>query len=142
MRFVSVPVPEEHVEAALEIVLRMIEEGRQTPWTEEHVLDLLGDLDPAARRLIELASDAKSSGGVLTMEQATESLGANRRVVKGLIQELNARAREVDHPRLLITQVDAEAMAGSKVREVESVAMPEGVAEIFTVVLRSSGLDT
>lgn len=142
MRYVSVPVPEEHVEAALEIALRMIEQGRQTPWTEPDVLDLLADADPTARRLLELAARASSNGNGLSMEQATEALSSNRRVVQGLIQELNSRAREANHARVLITQVDAVAMPGSKVREIESVVMPEVVGEIFAVVLRSSGLDT
>ena len=138
MRFVSVPVPEEHVEAALEIALRLIEQGRQVPWTEQDIIDLLADVDPPGRHLLELATEARSGESVLTMDQATESLGTNRRVVRGIIQELNARAREADHPRLLLTQVDAEAIAGSKVREIESVAMPEVVSELFAIVLRNS----
>ena len=54
MRFVSVPVPEEHVEAALEVALRLIEQGRLSEIKEAMEKSMAPGSQTFERALVDL----------------------------------------------------------------------------------------
>ena len=58
MGYVMVPVPEEHVEEAMEAVLRITRQSRLTPWDQDTMNAFFSELDESAKALLSLVARA------------------------------------------------------------------------------------
>lgn len=136
MPYVMIPVPEEHVQEAMEVVLRISRRAELTDWTQEDVTDFYNRIDEAARSLIAIAARSVLSGKQLSHTEAADATHISTREVSGIVRDVNAEASDLGHPSLLLsTEVD-EALPNGRVRQVRIVTMARNLATFVNTAER------
>ncbi|HRA34428.1 MAG TPA: hypothetical protein PK748_05855, partial [Acidimicrobiales bacterium] len=104
MGYVMVPVPEEHVEEAMEAVLRITRQSRLTPWDQDTMNAFFSELDESAKALLSLVARATVANRQISQAAAADRLEVTQREVLGIVRDVASRALEDEHPALLLAQ--------------------------------------
>ncbi|NLD75445.1 MAG: hypothetical protein GX643_02140 [Acidimicrobiales bacterium] len=122
MPYVMVPVPEEHVEEALEAVLRITRDARLTKWDQEAMNGFFADLDESAKALLSLVSRATVANKQISQAGAADRMEVTQREVLGIVRDVNHQAKEINRPPLLISQEATETLPNGRTRNVAIIS--------------------
>ncbi len=116
MSYVMVPVPEEHVEEAMQAVLNIIRRAQLTDWDAESVADFFGEVDEASKALLSLVARAHLADKQLGQTAASDALQMPQREVMSMVRSLNELARDQGHPPLLVHQEASKQLPNGRTR--------------------------
>lgn len=137
MPYVMVPVPEEHVEEAMEAVLRIVRHARLSPWDQVAMTPFFLGLDESAKALLSLVSRATTVGKQISQAGAADRMEVTQREILGIVRDVNARAQDEDRPPLLIPQEATETLPNGRTRKVAIIAANADVAALVQVAEKS-----
>lgn len=129
--YVMVPVPEEHVEEAMQAVLNIIRRAQLTDWDADSVADFFGEIDEAAKTLLSVAARAQLADKQLTQVAAADAVQLTQREVMGIMRELNEQARERARPPLLVHQEATKELPNGRTRTVAVIATSSELATMI-----------
>lgn len=93
MPWVSVPVPEEHVQEVMEFVIRTIARANLQEWENDSMATFFAKCDEPSRALISVVARAANAGKDLTDQMAADFIELTVREMYGLQREINEAAR-------------------------------------------------
>jgi hypothetical protein len=131
MPYVMVPVPEEHVQEAMEAVLRIIRQGRLTPWDDDSIDGFFRAADEPSKALLSLVARATLAGRQLTQVAVADTLELSQREIVGMMREINDLAREDNRPPLLAHQEITETLPNGRTRVAAVMSMPPDCAQFI-----------
>jgi hypothetical protein len=131
MPYVMMPVPEEHVEAVMNFVLRAIARAAIDPWDEESVGRVFLEVDEAARSLLSFVARAAADGSDLDAGEAARKIQLTVREVLGIMNELNATNREANRPPLITAKMVNDRLPNGRVTEKRVLNMEPEVADLI-----------
>lgn len=126
-----IPVAEEHVEEAMQAVLRIASRARQTPWDQELVSRLFHSVDEPTRSVLSTVARAARHGPV-GAEKVADTIEYPQREVLGIIREVNEQVQNDGHPPMLVTKLDTEVLPNGRTREARLLMMDSEVAAFVT----------
>ena len=141
MPYVMVPVPEEHVEEAMEAVLRITRNARLTPWTQEAMNSFFAQLDESAKALLSLVARATTAGRQISQAGASDRLEITQREILGIVRDVNLQAQNEERGPLLISQEATETLPNGRTRPVAVITSNPEVAAYVQVSERSELAD-
>lgn len=130
MRYVMVPVPEEHVEEVMRFVLQAGERASLEPWDAESVSQLFTDVDELTRSLLSVVARAASAGKELTERDAGDLLELKPRDVSGIERDLKEQAREAGRQPVITVANVEEALPSGRTQRKRVLTMDEEVATL------------
>jgi hypothetical protein len=136
-----VPVPEEHVEAVMQFILRAIAQASLEEWDADSIAKLWADIDEVGRSLLSFAARAASAGKELDVADAAQQMQVNQREVMALVSELTNLARTSNHSVLISWRPVVERLPNGRTMEKRVLVMTPEVADIVNEVDRADLLD-
>lgn len=136
-----VPVPEEHVEAVMQFILRSIAQASIEDWDVESLEKLWAEIDEVARSLLSFTARTTSAGGELDVADAAQQMQVNQREVMAIVNELMAVARGWNRPVLVSTRPTTERLPNGRTIDKRVLMMATDVARIVSEVDRADLLD-
>jgi hypothetical protein len=131
MPYVMVPVPEEHVEDVMRLVLRLRAKTVVLAWDDAGVRSFFGGLDEMSRALVSFVARGASAGKDLTDADVAALMQLKGRETNALIREVNALAKESARPGPIITNRVKEPLPNGRTIERRYVTMAPEVAVLF-----------
>ena len=128
MPYVSVPVPEEHVEDVMRFILRAMARASMLSWDEESFADLWGDTDELGRALLAFVARATLEDVDLTDREAAEQVQVRPREVHALAAELAQESQRRRRPAIVTTQMVEDELPNGRIVEVRVLLMDAEVA--------------
>lgn len=116
MSYVMVPVPEEHVEAVMQFVLRAIARANIEAWTEESVTEVYGEIDEASRSLLAVVARLAASGDAVDVTEAARQIQLNPREAVGIVNELSSLTRDRNRPSLMVLRSVTERLPNGRTK--------------------------
>ena len=142
MPYVMVPVPEEHVEAVMQFVLRAIARASIGPWDKDLINELWSEIDESSRSLISFVARASASGNELDVADAARKLQVTPRETNAIVVELNNLARDKDRLTLLNARNVTERQPNGRMTEKRVLQIDPEIADIIREVEKADLLET
>lgn len=136
MPYVMMPVPEEHVEAVMQFVLRTMSRAAQEPWDSESISQLFDEVDEASRSLLAFVARAALEGVDLSDVEVARKLQLTVRETSGILNELNSSTREANRPVLITMRTVTERLPNGRTTDKRVLQMEPDVAELVTAAER------
>ena len=130
MPWVSVPVPEEHVQEVMEFVIRTIARASLQDWDDDSMETFFAKCDEPSRALISVVARAANAGKDLTDQMAADFIELTVREMYGLQREVNEEARRDERPALIIASTIEEPLPNGRFREKRVLTMSVQVAKL------------
>ena len=137
MPYVSVPVPEEHVEDVMRFILRAMARASMLSWDEESFADLWGDTDELGRALLAFVARATLEDVDLTDREAAEKVQVRPREVHALAAELAQESQRRRRPAIVTTQMVEDELPNGRIVEVRVLLMDAEVARFVAEAERA-----
>jgi hypothetical protein len=137
MPYVMMPVPEEHVEAVMNFILRAIARASIEPWDAESVNKIFAEVDEASRSLLAFVARDSVEGSELDAAEEARKVQLTVREVVGIMNELNTVTRESNRPNLLNSRMVSERMANGRTKERRVLQMDAEIAEFVRAAERA-----
>ena len=131
MPYVMVPVPEEHVEEAMEAVLRITRRAQLTEWDADSANDFFVDADEMAKALLSIVARATLAEKEVTQVAAADAIQLTQCEVLGIMRDLNESAREQSHPPVLVHQEATKTLPNGRIRTYAVLATSPELAQWF-----------
>lgn len=131
MPYVMVPVPEEHVEEVMQLVLRARARAAIQPWDAESVGELFAQVDEPSRALMAYVARATMAQRELDELDAARMIELSPRETLGIMRELNDLARAAERPQLIVRRTIPEVLPGGSTSERRLLTMAEDVAALI-----------
>jgi hypothetical protein len=136
MPYVMMPVPEEHVEAVMQFVLRTMSRAAQEAWDTDSVTQLFDEVDEASRSLLAFVARASLEGVDLADAEAARKLQLTVRETSGIMNELNASTREANRPVLITMRTVSERLPNGRTTDKRVLQMEPEIAELVAAAER------
>lgn len=136
MPYVMVPVPEEHVQEAMEAVLRITRRAELSDWTHEDLADLYHQVDEGTRSMLAIVARAVLSGKQLTHPLVADTIHITTREVTGILRDLHDAATEAGHHPILLSTEATETLPNGRTRVQRVLTMDRNYATIINTVER------
>jgi hypothetical protein len=130
MGYVMVPVPEEHVEEAMGMILRIASRARLAEWEQTEVIAMFEDVDEPTRSVLSAVARSSNAGTTLSDHQIAESIEIPQRELLGIVRELNERAQAASRHPLILVQQDTEQLPNGRIREQRILSMDTELASL------------
>jgi hypothetical protein len=134
MGYVMMPVPEEHVEAVMQFVLREMAKASLQPWDHESLTQLYEEVDEASRSLLAFVARATTEGINLSDVEAAAKIQLTARETVGIVNEVQTLTRESGRPALLSPRVITERLPNGRSTTKRIISMEPEVAELVRAV--------
>jgi hypothetical protein len=128
MGYVMVPVPEEHVEEAMQLILRLVARSRLVDWEQDDLNALFAEVDEPTKSVLSAIAKSASSGSPMVDHALAESIELQQREVLGIIRELNERSQRESRGPLIIVRMENEVLPNGRTREVRRLDMDNDLA--------------
>ena len=130
MGYVMVPVPEEFVEDAMRMILRLSHSDRMNEWDEEAVTSLFNEATEMEKAVLSaVARGSLTEEESVKEEDLPRSMEHTLREVREIAKAINERAIENDYGRLIAIKSVTETLPNGRTREERRFAVQEHVAE-------------
>jgi hypothetical protein len=139
--YVMVPVPEEHVEAVMQFILRAVAQASLEEWDAESLEKLWGDLDEVARSLLSYTARAASAGNELDIADAAQQMQVNQREVMAIVNELANLARSASRSQLISWRAITDRLPNGRTIDKRVLVMTPELADIVSAIDRADLLD-
>jgi FixJ family two-component response regulator len=123
-----VPVPEEHVEEAMAMILRMTARARLKEWDQEAFSELFHRLDEPTKSVLSAVARAMLAKKTIDDLAVAESIEFTRREVLGIARELNEEATTLGYPAVLMIRQEVETLPNGRTREQRLFSMTTEMA--------------
>lgn len=120
-----VPVPEEHVEEAMQAVLRLVARAKITDWDEVSFIEQFRAVDEPTRAVLSLVG--RSSGPVVDQDVA-DAIEISVREVLGIVRELNERCQAAERPSLVVVRTETETLPSGRTRDQRLLQVADDVS--------------
>ncbi len=130
MPYVMMPVPEEHVEAVMNFVLRAIARASIQPWDTASLNQIYADVDEATRSLLAFVARASANGGELDTIDAARKIQMTPREVVGIMNELNSMTRDANRPTLISSRMVTDRLPNGRTAEKRVLSMALEIADL------------
>jgi hypothetical protein len=130
MPYVMVPVPEEHVEAVMQFVIRAIQKASVEPWDEDSIQGLYHGIDEVSRSLVAFVARSAVEGKELDQTEAARQIQMTPREVNGIVNELAQLTKDENRPTLITTRGITERLPNGRSTERRVLAMEPEVADL------------
>jgi hypothetical protein len=130
MPYVMVPVPEEHVEAVMQFVIRAIQKASVEPWDEASIQDLYHGIDEVSRSLVAFVARSAVEGKELDQAEAARQIQMTPREVNGIVNELTSMNKDENRPTLITTRSITVRLPNGRSAERRVLAMEPEVADL------------
>lgn len=137
MAYVSVPVPEEHVEDVMRFVLRAMARASMLPWDDESFAELWSDSDELSRSLLAFVARASLEDVDLTDREAAEQVQVRPREIHALASELAQESHRRRRPAIVTTQMVEDELPNGRIVEVRVLLMESDVARMVSEAERA-----
>lgn len=117
MGYVMVPVPEEHVEEAMSLILRIAARSRQVPWDQEAITELFHESDEPTKSVLSAVSRAAAAGTASIDNELADSIELKQREVLGIVRELNEAAAQQSRPPIIVVRMETITLPNGRTRE-------------------------
>lgn len=117
MGFVMVPVPEEHVEEAMTMILRISARARLKDWDQGALSELFHQLDEPSKSVLSVVGRATLAKKTIDDVAVSEAIEFTRREVLGITRELNEQAHASGFPALIVVRQEVETLPNGRTRE-------------------------
>jgi hypothetical protein len=128
MGYVMVPVPEEHVEEAMAMILRISAKARVIEWDQQSVDAVFHEVDEPSRSVLSATARSALSGSSISDAAAAETIELTQREVLGIVREINEQARLAERPPIVTIVQEPETLPNGRVREQRKLVMEPEVA--------------
>lgn len=125
-----VPVPEEHVQEAMALILRLTSRANLEPWDQDSIREVFHGVDEPSRSVISAVSRATAAKGAIPDAEAAASIEMTKREVLGICRELNEKAQEMDRPGLIMVKQENEVLPNGRTRERRMLSVERFVADL------------
>lgn len=102
MPYVMVPVPEEHEQAFTQELVQLSLRESLNAWDRSVLGPFLGGLGNSDRSLVSTLALASVEGRRLTRSQVAGAIGVEIDVLSSMVDDLNARSKELSQPFLVL----------------------------------------
>jgi hypothetical protein len=130
MPYVMMPVPEEHVEAVMDFVLRAIARSSIVPWDADSIGELFAEVDEASRSVLAFVARAVLADKDLSEQELATQMQMSAREVAGLSNELIARSRADNRPNLVSSRGITERLPNGRTRDARIYLMEPEIADL------------
>ena len=137
-----VPVPEEHVEAVMQYVLRAIARASILPWDKDAINELWSEIDESSRSLIAFVARESAVGGEMDVADAARKLQVTPRETNAIVVELNNRARDKDRLNLLNARNVTERLPNGRTTEKRVLQIDPETADVIREVEKADLLES
>jgi hypothetical protein len=117
MGYVMVPVPEEHVEEAMALILRIAARARQVPWDQDAMSELFHEADEPTKSVLSAVSRSASAGSAPVDHELADSVELHQREVLGIVRELNEAAAAQSRLPIIIVRMETVTLPNGRTRE-------------------------
>ena len=131
MGFVMVPVPEEHVEEAMRMILRISARARLKQWDQGAFSELFHSLDEPSKSVLSATARAAVAKKAIDDLAIAEAIEFTRREVLGITRELNELANSLGYPPVVVVRNEIETLPNGRTREQRLLTM---TVELATMV--------
>jgi hypothetical protein len=137
MPYVMVPVPEEHVEAVMQFVIRAIARASIEPWDEPSIGELYHGIDEVSRSLLAFVARSAADGKELDTLEAARQIQMTPREVTGIVNELSTLNRDENRPTLISMRTVQERLPNGRTTDRRVLLMESEVAELVQAAERA-----
>ncbi len=130
MPYVMVPVPEEHVEAVMQFILRSLARASMDDWDSDSLSKTWKDVDEACRSVLSFVARASLAGAELDVNEAARKLQLTPRETAAVVNELNSVAREANRPTLITMRTVTAPLPNGRVTEKRMLLMEADLAQL------------
>lgn len=141
MAYVSVPVPEEHVEDVMRFVLRAMAKASMLPWDEESFGEFWSEVDELSRSLLAFVARAAADDEDISDREVAEKMQVRPREVHALTAELTQESARRRRPPIVTGQIVEDELPNGRIVEVRVLLMDPDVATMVTRAERSELAD-
>jgi hypothetical protein len=136
-----VPVPEEHVEAVMQFVLRAVAQAALQDWDNEALTKLWNDSDEATRSMLSFTARASAAGSELEVGDVARQMQLTSREAIAIVNELGSISRTENRGTLISMRVTNERQPNGRTVEKRVVSIAPEVADIVRDVERAELVD-
>ena len=126
MGFVMVPVPEEHVEEAMTMILRISARARLKDWDQAALSELFHQLDEPSKSVLSVVGRATLAKKAI--DGLNNKVVNGRPEVLGITRELNEQANASGYPALIVVRQEVETLPNGRTREQRLFSMTTELA--------------
>lgn len=130
MGYVMVPVPEEFVQDAMAMVLRLSQSESMQEWDQEAVAEFFVELSETAKSVLSLVARASlDDEGSVKEDEVARSIEHSVREVREAVKATNAQASDNTFAPLITTKTTTETLPNGRTRDDRRLTMPDSIAE-------------
>lgn len=137
MGYVMVPVPEEHVEETMRLILRVSSQAKVMEWDGPSITDLFHQVDEPARSVMSAVARGTLASGPTSDVEVASSIEMSQREVLSITRDLNSRGAAEDRPALFILGKEVDTLPNGRTREMRTLTMDVDVAQWVREVERA-----
>ncbi len=137
MPYVMVPVPEEHVEAVMQFVIRAIARASVEPWDEASIDELYRGIDEVSRSLVAFVARSAADGKELDVREAARQIQMTPREVTGIVNELTTLNRDENRQTLVTMRTIQERLPNGRTSDRRVLAMEPEIADLVQAAERA-----
>lgn len=130
MGFVMVPVPEEHVEEAMTMILRISARARLKEWDQGALSELFHGLDEPSKSVLSTVARAMLAKTTIDDVAVAEAIEFTRREVLGITREINEQANALGYPPVVVVRQEVETLPNGRTREQRLFTMTTELASM------------
>ena len=130
MGFVMVPVPEEHVEEAMTMILRISARARLKEWDQGALSELFHGLDEPSKSVLSTVGRAMLAKTTIDDVAVAEAIEVTRREVLGITREINEQANALGYPPVVVVRQEVETLPNGRTREQRLFTMTTELASM------------
>lgn len=130
MGYVMVPVPEEHVEEAMQVILRITSRARLTEWEADGIAEMFQQVDEPTRAVLSCVARSVLTGEVMSDVDVSRVTELPQREILSIVREVNEVASAESRLAVVIMQMDVQVLPNGRTRDRRVVTMSREVAEM------------
>jgi hypothetical protein len=130
MPYVMLPVPEEHLQEAMEAVLRIITRANMVPWDEESFGEFFASVDEPVRAVCSIVAKAALSDKRIADRDAARVAELGVREVLQIAREVNKLAKDSGRPDVLALRTVPTIQPNGRTRQQRMLSMDPEVAQL------------
>lgn len=130
MGYVMVPVPEEFVQEAMKMVIRLSQGDRFNEWDQETISQFFHELPETSKSVLSSVARASlSDEGSLNDEVLARSMEHSVREVRDIARSINTAAQDSAYVPLLSITTQTETLPNGRTRDDRRFSVAEHIAE-------------
>ncbi len=128
MTYVMVPVPEDHVEDVMQLILRLKARAALKDWDPDAVSSFYDDVDEDCRSVLSFVARGVINREEFALGDVATMVELNVRETNGIVREINEIASEREHPAPIGHRMVTEVLPNGRTQEKQILAIEPELA--------------